>query len=223
MKKALFIFITFISFSTYSQEYMKEITSLVCDCVGKLENPTFDKAIFTCLKEEVYKEALNEEYYKDIVNKVMDSVTGNTYEKGYKLGYEFSSKILENLIDDCSLFFELYEKQREETRVKSKKLYSTKYLDSINQRGGVTWEFLFNRGSINFAHDNYDLAIKDFERMKKIYPSNLASYFFLGWIYEKKKEYAKSLEYYNKSLERKADNNIALVVRAVQKKMRDQT
>ncbi len=222
MRKGILLVFTLFSLSGYSQEYMKEVTSLVCDCIAKLENPTFDKAIFDCLKEDVYKKALPKEYYEALVKKALDSAGNKAYDAGYKLGYDFSNKIIENLITDCQVFFDLYEKQREETRLKSKELYSLKYLDSINQRGGITWEFLFNRGSINFSYDNYDLAIKDFKRMQKIYPSNLASYFFLGWIYEKKKEYTKSLKYYNESLSRKPDKNIALVVKVVQKKMRDQ-
>ena len=220
-KEIIFIFILF-SWSGYSQEYMKEVTSLVCDCVNKLDGPTFNKAVFDCLKEGVYKKAIPEKDYQELVKKASESQGNKTNDNGYKLGYGFSNDIIKNLIDDCPAFFELYEKQREEARLKSKGLYSRKYLDSINQKGGITWEFLFNRGSLNFSYDNYDLAIKDFERMKNVYSSNSASYFFLGWIYEKKKEYSKALEYYNQSLAKKWDNNTVLSIKVVQKKMRDQ-
>lgn len=65
----------------------------------------------------------------------------------------------------------------------------------------VTSVIYKHRGMANFANNNYEDAISDFQECLKLDPKAFKSYYYLGIVYAIRNQHKEAIDYYNKSLE----------------------
>lgn len=213
-KNSLLIWMTLfaVQFSS-AQDYVKQASDKICECAKEIESPTFLKIIDKCYKSKEVAE-ITEKALQERTKKAKDS----TYDAGYKKGYEMGQEILGSLMTQCERFYEAFQIAREEGVENMKGKTTKSELDSLNKIESISFDFLFNRGTKNFAYGHYDLALKDFNRVLRIQEDFSGAFFFIGWIYEKRKDFEKALEYYRKSYAIAKNNNVLLVINALSNK-----
>lgn len=220
MKKILLIVLGFLTYSSsQSQDYKEKLANKVCECVNSKKDISLLNFSDKCIKNnDFYTQVMLEEYKNGNIKKLIDSIKNNN--KGEDFAYKLGQEISEVLMLKCQKFSNLLLAERERSIDKHRKEITEKELDVLNNRNSILLDFLFDRGVKNFAYKNYDLAIKDLEKIRKYYPDFTGTYYFLGWVYERKGNYVKSLKYYNTALEYSDNSILILTVKMIERKIK---
>lgn len=215
--RKIFLAALLVSFcKVYSQSNEEIISDKICECISQKEKGVINDVINECTKREVIVEAITENYKKKNIKITSDSISKIVDEFNASEGFENAV----NRVLSCDAFLILFEKEREVSRLKVREEKTKKQLNAFNEKSLIVRESLLTRAKLNFAYDNYDLALKDVEKIIRFYTGSYDDYLLLAWIYEKQQNYSRALKVYNKLLETEKGKQAAPMILLVKKKMK---
>ncbi len=200
----------------HSQSNEEIISDKICECISQKEKGVLNTIVNECTKREVIVEALTENYKKKNIKISSDSISRIVDRFNASEGF----KNAVNRVLSCDAFLTLFEKDREVSRLKVREEKTKKQLDAFNEKSLIVRESLLVRAKLNFAYDNYDLALKDVEKIIRFYTGSYDDYLLLAWIYDKQKNYSRALKVYNKLLETEKGKQVAPMILLVKRKMK---
>lgn len=219
MNKLITIFFFLINFCLKAQDDFKlKLSKQVCKCfndtISLHEN--FDNYGKCFLRE------INDmpEYDSFLLKSIDTTSLISTENQAQMLGRRIAHEIQEILMKNCDSYYYQYELLRDYTINKMYKESSQSILDSltslIEKKGSI--DDIWKRGTVNFAMGKLNKAEEDFNKCLTMNNEYIGATFFLGWVYERKKMYKKSLELYQKVYDRTLEKQIKLVIEYVKRK-----
>ncbi|MFY0630521.1 MAG: tetratricopeptide repeat protein [Flavobacteriaceae bacterium] len=193
MRKILALIFLIATTLSYSQEFKERFSQDVCKCFTE--------------KKEIERNTLESCYTKYLVNyqsdfnKLIDKDSKlSEYEQGVIHARKLFEDMQSGLIQNCDAYYEFFNSLREKSILEMRKNYPDSKLDSLNKEISVnkTAELLWERGNAHFTRNELSKAKKDYEMCLEINPNYIQSIYFLGWVYEKQKNYSKAIELYNR-------------------------
>ena len=177
---------------SFSQEFKEKFSQDVCQCFSEKKDVEFN------ILEDCFMKNLNN--YKSDIEKLIDENSElSEHEQGEILGEKIFYDMQVDLIRDCDSYYSFFNSLREKSILDMRQSYSESKLDSLNKELSInkTTELLWERGNAYFSRNELLKAKKDYETCLEMDPNHLQSIFFLGWVYEREKNYSKAIELYN--------------------------
>ncbi|AHM59249.1 hypothetical protein D770_04910 [Flammeovirgaceae bacterium 311] len=182
--------------SGYGQELKKQLSSDVCSCFTQAKgSSTLDFDTFqNCFGQSLIK-------YKDDIEKLIDINSDiPEHEQGYRLGNQIYTEVQSDLIHNCDPFFSLIEEMREASITSMRQQTSQQMIDSLSTliAKHQTIDLLWQRGTKYFAFQDLEKAEMDLRECIRLDPNYIQADFFLAWVLERKGEFLKARELYEK-------------------------
>jgi len=220
MKKivTILVFITSIGYMS-AQKYVEVLKKGVCNCIEENQpNINFNNMMTVCFGPQMLEDLISDARKKGELEMSLDSIQKLDYLSNEKLGM----RIISDLIIECDAMFKVLDDMREMMRTEKRAQKSKQHLDSINKLELTEKSELFERGMLNFSYDELDKGIQDLKASLNDSKDDGKTYFAIGWSYEKKKEYKKALEFYDKATEIIGEAEVRLFINAVAAKIKQE-
>ncbi len=210
------IFLFFISISIYGQQYKEKLSNDVCKCFTE-NNKKGSNTLENCFTQNIGN-------YRNELDKLIDKNSSiSEYEQGEIIGKKMFFEIQQNLIQKCDAYFLFFENLREQSILAMKKKYSQSKIDSITTliSKNKTTELLWERANLYFANSELKNAEIDYLECLKIDPNHIPSMFFLGWLYERNKDYNKAIKLYQVIQKATKKQEIVLFIEVATRKSKE--
>jgi len=206
LKRYLFITLIIVSSKSFTQDFgelEKLLLEDICTCfsTNEKQNYTGSEIDLEILKQCIQDPFVNnEKKFKEYIAREIDTTA---IDFGYQAGYEIGQKIYANVQDDlihtCDPYYRFFVQMKDlmftniNTGITEKEIDSTAILVRQNP---TDVDLLWQKGSHQLGLGNFTEAEIDFKKCLELNPKHFPSLFFLGFTYDRKKNYSEAIQYY---------------------------